>query len=298
VLSDINNDGISSGYATNITIRNNTLEDIGIYPGMQSFITSAINSSYGDSVTIEYNKLTNLGYNGISFYGDSVLVKNNYVNTFSSIVDDGGGIYTYTGAAPRMTNCRITGNVVLNGIGAPDGGGAFNTVANGIYLDQNSNNVEIDNNSIANCKDGCIRISQPINVDVHHNTFYNAADYIVLFSMSSTAVNVDNSFSNNIVVAKEATQRLMYFYSPSYNYVPTADLYDNNVYARPIDDNVTNNKTFIITQPSQTGDTWSKSLAEWKSFSSKDASSTKSPKSVTTVDDFGDLVELANHQNL
>lgn len=286
---DCNRGAFNIDHVSNVTLTNNTVTNMGLFQGMLNGIDGAFSLSYVTTATIENNSIQNVGYNGITFYGYSITIKNNFVNNFCMVVDDGGGIYTYTGSTQGrepMTNIRITGNIVLNGItnrtGTPAGTMA---VANGIYLDNNTNNVEVDNNSVAHCSEGCIRISQPININVHHNTFFDADKYIVVIPLSSTAVNINNNFSNNIVVAKKATDKLMYFYAPAYNYIPTTDTYDYNVYARPIDDNVTNNLTFLVSQPSQTGGTWDRSLPQFQVLSGQDSHSTKSPKFVTTVDD-------------
>lgn len=288
-VSNTNTGAFTADYVTGLTITNNTIENTGLLPGMGRTVDGSISLAWSNSVLVQGNSVQNVGYHGITFYGQTITIKQNFVNNFCTVLDDGGGIYTYTGdtqGRPAMTAIRITENVVLHGL--TNDNGAKPTamrVANGIYLDEDSQNVEIDHNSIAYCSEGCLRLSQPIGINVHDNTLFDAYKYIVVMGMSGTAVNINNNFSNNILVAKNATDRLMYIYSPSYNYLPTTDTWDYNVYARPIDDNVTNNITFLITQPSQTGGTWDRSFPQFQVLSGQDSHSTKSPIPVSSVND-------------
>ena len=49
----------------------------------------------GKNTVVQYNELDSIGYNGITFQGDSVTISHNLVNYFCAVKDDGGGIYTY-----------------------------------------------------------------------------------------------------------------------------------------------------------------------------------------------------------
>src|SRR5205814_5032511 len=106
--------------------------------------------------TVKYNQILNTGSNSINFRGDNLLIKNNYIDKFSAIKDDGGGIYTSN--HPNSTNIgrKIIGNIILNAVGAPEGtpvaiDNTSATSTQGIYLDDNSNGVTITGNTIANC---------------------------------------------------------------------------------------------------------------------------------------------------
>jgi hypothetical protein len=101
----------------------------------------------------------------------------------------------------------------------------------------------------------------------------------------STAGNYGNSFTNNIFLSKGTTEKSFYIYSPSRNYIPTTDTYNNNYYLRPMNDSLPNNKIFILSQPDRTGSLWSQSLSEWQSFSSQDQNSKSSPVSITNESD-------------
>jgi len=90
-----NNNGIDLWVGNpSAIIRNNTIQNSGIYAGMgqngmQQY--SGIAPGYLDTNTgsiIEGNKVLNSGYIGINFNGTNVTVKNNLVNTFCLVLGD------------------------------------------------------------------------------------------------------------------------------------------------------------------------------------------------------------------
>jgi hypothetical protein len=62
----------------------------------------------GKSGIIEYNQVINSGYVGVQLGGDYSIVRNNLIDTFCFINDDGGGIYTYYGNITRY-GVKVTG---------------------------------------------------------------------------------------------------------------------------------------------------------------------------------------------
>ena len=85
------------------------------------------------------------------------------------VKDDAGGIYTYaagTDASPGIvyTNRVISNNIVMNGVGAPNGRNNTNLYVSGIYLDGRSMNVSILNNTVFNNGKNGIHTNNPNNV--------------------------------------------------------------------------------------------------------------------------------------
>ena len=281
-FTDTNNNGISI-QGSHSVISRNTLTNNGVFQGMGRTAGLGINSalSVGGAGTIGYtiegNKVINSGFNGIVFYADSVTVKNNFVDTFCRVLDDGGGIYTYTGGRKQMNAIKIYGNIVINGIGDTNGiSGSFPTIAAGIYCDNETANVEMYNNSIANCHEYGIFQNINHNINIHNNTVYNTSMAQFRASWSSNII-----INNNIFVSKDATQNSLYISSGSVSTIPSWVIANNNYYARPIDDN----KVIFVEQPGIGGAASFKTIAEWKSFSRQDANSNKSPQKITSVND-------------
>ena len=285
-FNDTNNNGVSVEGSYSIISRN-TFTNSGINHGMGRSSGLGINSALSvggegkTDFTIEQNIVTLSGSNGIVFYANNVSVKNNFVDTYCTVLDDGGGIYTYTGdRRAMMTGCKIEGNIVINGVGAPDGStSSFPTIAAGIYCDEQSADVEIFNNTLANAHE--YGIYQNINHDnnIHDNTVYNSTNAQLRASWS-TGITVNN----NIFVAKEAGQNILYIASGNDSNnppIPTWITANNNRYARPVDDN----KVIFVEQPGVNGADRYKTLSEWKAFSSQDANSLKSPQTVISTND-------------
>jgi parallel beta-helix repeat protein len=171
-------------------IRNNTLTDVATIPGRNA---NGDGSGVGifavsDNILIERNQVSAVGYNGIQFNGNNTVVRHNFVDTFCLTKGDGGGIYTYGGHNnPDVHNRKVEANIIINGIGSKGGlaymtKSGFNPQAEGIFLDDNSNGIEIVGNTIANSNSG-IKMSNSYNIQVRNNTIYN----------SNMLINIGNS---------------------------------------------------------------------------------------------------------
>lgn len=155
-ISDVNNSGIDLGDCSKTVLKDNTIKRCGMLDGTGPSGNSQTVGIriYGDNNTIEYNRLDSIGYIGLIFTGNNVLIKNNYITNFTMTKDDGGGIYTVVGASSKekRENRRIIGNIVMHGIG--NGNGTSNTSfrsALGIYMDDLTPNVLIEDNTVAYC---------------------------------------------------------------------------------------------------------------------------------------------------
>ena len=190
---------------TGTTITNNTIQNTGTFPGMGQSSGNSYNAilMLSSNVIIAKNIITNTGYDGISFIGDNITIQNNYIDTFCSILQDGGGIYTIMSSVTNV-NRLIKGNIVLNGLGAISGTNSTTYIpAEGIYLDQNSANVEISYNTVANCANQGIFFHNAANNNTHNNTFYNNYRQIGTQSVGGVISNLINS---NLFVSKKSTQ--------------------------------------------------------------------------------------------
>ncbi len=72
------------------------IDSIGMFPGM-NFNGDGQNNAiklHGSNHIVEYNRIKDVGYNGIDFGGNNVKVRYNFIDGFGSVKDDVGGIYT------------------------------------------------------------------------------------------------------------------------------------------------------------------------------------------------------------
>lgn len=275
-----NNNGMTTGTGDHITVTDNTIEHIGIYPGMGTLIYHAISTGENTDVLIARNRIYNVGYVGISFYSSNCRVINNLIDTYCKILDDGGGIYTYTGARAAMQSDTIKGNVVINGIGARDGSaGNMTSTAIGIYLDNNTKNVEVTGNTVANTDSYGMLMNNPSYINIHGNTFFNNSPQIRSTFMSGSNPVTNNIVQANYFISKSATQQSFLLISAEEN-LSTFGTIDNNYYCRPLDDSGT---LFTTSQPS--APYVQRTFSSWKTYLGKDGNSRQSPKVLTSGDD-------------
>jgi hypothetical protein len=249
---------------SNATITDNTVEDIGLLENINKRVFT--HDNYGTAIylrngnpTVHYNRIINAGYCGINWKGDGD-IKYNYINGACQVLDDGGGIYTYNGSdysQPGAAGSEVKNNIVLNVYGNREGYTDKKDAGHGIYMDNNTHDVIIQNNIVAHVTNG-IFLHQNGNILVESNTVIDG----ILLLLNSKMV-VTNEFTNNIAYAtarkgdytwwQDTHQRILY------NEKGTAH-FDRNTYISPYAVNgvFVNNKDF----------------AEWQSTSGQDKNST------------------------
>ena len=280
-VRDSHNTGIFSGPSVNkALIKNNRVVNTGVLAGMGSNSDNTRQgiTIVGDNNIIEYNEVDSSGYNGIKFKGNSIVVRNNLINTFCFVADDGGGIYTYDGG---YSGRKIQNNIIVNGLGASDGTDSYvDYSANGIDLDDRSNDVEMSGNSIASCNGRGIGNHNAHELVIYKNTVYDCDMGEIDFSHDLLAPGdpVRNvNMNNNIFVSKRPDQPVLIFRTKD-NDIAQMGGSDNNIFARPVDDNAVFSTYTLFNTPSVIPKWFD--LSHWKSGFGYDANSGKSPVSI------------------
>ena len=100
------------------------------------------------------------------------------MKNYCYIKDDGGGIYGGGSGygcdqvfVQKMS--YVTDNMVLNGIGAPEGTNNDYDATHGIYLDDNASNVEITGNTTANIRTSGLFLHNAHEIKITGNTVFN-----------------------------------------------------------------------------------------------------------------------------
>lgn len=277
-VSNSNSVGIkissSSQYAV---IRNNTVENTGIFAGMGLAVGHGFIGiqNHGDYGIIEYNRVINSGYNGIQHKFVHNKIRYNYVDTFCFLKDDGGGIYGHNAGNQNFEGTQIIGNIVINGIGAKEGTTSSNPDGIGIYMDDNANGVEVTGNTVANCFRG-IYIHNARNSVITKNTLYNNTSAQLMGQNDGVGDEIVNlRIEDNILFAKESQQLASSFYS-SKNLIEEWGYFNNNFYCRPIKDDYT------IKYRHTSGTNETITLESWKTkYAPYDSNSKKSPLDIT-----------------
>jgi len=278
-------------YAPSAVVTGNTVDRIGLWEGMGKFTGYIGLSVNGNDSLCRYNRVTNTGYNGIIFRGNNTEVSYNFVDTYCTVIDDGGGIYTSNNT---YTGRIIDHNICINGIGNYSGSTNYGSTtpsttlyAHGIYLDEMAADVDVTNNSCINNSYSGIFLHSATSNTVTGNMAYNNAFTQLLFAHDTTAANMASIVNaNNIFVAKEATQYCFYFRS-NYDDLNFGSA-SGNVYARPVDDDN------VFGVDPYNGGLTTYDLAGWKTLSGYDADSTKSPKAIAST---GELSIIYNDTN-
>ncbi len=228
----------STSFSSYCTIRNNLITNTGLYAGMGENNDGMYNALYINAMNggvVEYNTIKNVGYLGIEFKGNDILIKNNVVDNFCLNKDDGAGIYTWNGGLPVKIwkNRTVQGNIISNGIGNVHGAaGATVPKARGIYMDNIVNNVNIVDNTVYNIVGNFgSHNNSPSNITMTGNTFYNIGaclDLIRWPNDGSEPINGGNDITNmniqnNIFFSTSISQKGCEFADRGLNY-PTPSI--------------------------------------------------------------------------
>jgi parallel beta-helix repeat protein len=223
----------------NSSIINNTVTNLGMY-GPVTNAQAGINMYNSNDSIVANNTVLNSGYLGIEFSGSRILVKNNLIDGYCIRLDDGGGIYTYTDSlttSVQSAGSVIIDNIVLNGIGNPEGERYSNSNhygANGIYLDGFSKMISVINNTVINVGSSGSHNNNPQGHNISGNTFYNAqsdaldltefpgsselTNLIVEKNIFYTITNLSRGADSNAYISALTESQLNNFGTFDYNY--------------------------------------------------------------------------------
>ncbi len=179
IFNRIGNTAIAARYSTHISIINNNIDSCGLMKGMvlpnnqqaNGIMVEVYNKLglLGDSTVIKNNSVTNVGYCGIRWTGTNALIQYNFVDGYGFTLADAGGIYT-NGDYGLKNKRLVTDNIVQNGHGNHD---MYQVTGDrgmpGIYLDDNTGQVSINNNTIADATRAAIFLHNAVGIDVINN---------------------------------------------------------------------------------------------------------------------------------
>jgi parallel beta-helix repeat protein len=220
----------------------------------------------GPQLVFAYNQVVGVGYIGVDLRG-GVTATRNVVRDFNRVKIDGGGIYAYNAA-----DLTVTDNYIADAPGSTAGTPWSGVGTQGIYVDDDSERVNVANNTIANVGASGVYLHNTRNVVVSQNTVVGAGEQSLeivdddLGSFDNTNLQiVDNQFVTTNPTALAMSVRTTRT-PPNITFLAQLGTLDRNRYCDAFDD-----ATIEIQTPSI--DTVG-SLADWQAASSEDAAST------------------------
>ncbi|WP_162944649.1 right-handed parallel beta-helix repeat-containing protein [Flavisolibacter nicotianae] len=236
-ITNTNNNAINSNNSSDWTIENNVIRNTGLIRGMGLSGDAQYNAiQYVNSNSVvQNNVIKNTGYLGIHFIGDSTVIRNNYIDSFSLVKSDAGGIYTY-GETGR--NRSVVGNIVSNGIGDrngigdPDPNNLYAGLVHGIYMDGNSSNVAIENNTCFNNVCSGLFLGSSNNIYARNNLLYNnTRTQLKLADTKDYFSNI--TIKNNILFGRDSAQLVLDAEALMHGLYNFGSI-DSNYYCRPL----------------------------------------------------------------
>lgn len=169
------NNAISLDAAKDLKVVGNLISDTGTMAGMGHGGDGTYNAIYasGQDILLEANRVVRTGYIPISFGGDRVRVRRNWVEAYAFVKDDAGGIYTWTNGKQGNFERLIEENFVHGGLGAEDGQPGAGRAANGIYVDDRSEGILVRGNVVWDVADIGIFLHNSHDIDVQENLCFD-----------------------------------------------------------------------------------------------------------------------------
>jgi parallel beta-helix repeat protein len=250
-------------------VHGNTIEQIAMLAGMGKGSNGQYNGVQfnGTNSVFENNIVRYTGYLGVNF-GGTVTIRNNHISYFNRVKVDGGGIYGW-----HAVGARIIGNIVLYGDGSSAGIPWDGTATHGIYIDDNSENIEVRDNTVGYMSESGIYLHNTRNVQVVNNTIFAVGHQGMLLADDELgSYNIEQSLIENnqvFAVAPNAVGMRLITNKVESNFLGWVGTIRNNTYCLP-----TRDASIRMTNASGSWVSVDYSLAQWQARSGKEAGST------------------------
>ena len=187
----------------------NQIQDIGLEPGFGLSGNQGMNGIHlraSKACEVNYNRLINIGYTGISGYVNHSQISCNVIKNTCLRLNDGGGIYGWG----KMTHHNeISDNIILNVQGNTDGIPKSKIKTHGIYLDFRCSYVNVLRNTVR----GAGTTGIFVNSANHHHLVQanilidNGREQLSLAEARDQGKTVANLFQENLCFSAQTPAR-------------------------------------------------------------------------------------------
>jgi parallel beta-helix repeat protein len=163
--------GFTSWECSGCRLHHLVIEAIGLLPGMGRGGDGAYNGAdvVGSGSRFDHSIIRRIGYNGLGLRG-TVTARHNLIEQYALVKVDSGGIGTY-----QTRDAAILGNTVLYGLGSDAAIPWGIPAVNGIYIDDDSENITVRGNVVGYVGNSGIYLHNTHRVRVEDNIVFAAA---------------------------------------------------------------------------------------------------------------------------
>lgn len=217
----------------------------------------------GNHLTVRYNRLERIGYNGLDIFGADNVVERNVIIHACISKGDCGALRSFGRdnlATSPMRNLTITENIIVAPIGVTDGCRSdFDAQFGfGLYIDHDSANVTMTGNTVISATASGILYQDSTGAAQDNILFANAAG--TMYAYQTTVIGADaalSAFTGNTLLGLTAT---------------AGTLRADNAGQLAVSDH---NGFYHASRPAHIAVAGNKTLAQWQVASGKDSHSTE-----------------------
>lgn len=249
-ISHTLNNGIllesEGGRSQNATVTHNMFLSIGMYAGMGYWnAPNGYNTSmngvtcFGDNFLCMFNELDSTGNVPIAVYYNGFKISKNFIRYFCHRADDGGGVNVFDnspGGLVLESGREISYNIILDGIGAPEGTPLNDRVVHDIYMDDKSDSIAVFMNVCGTSATGGIYCHNCTRMNIRDNIVYNctAASISFVHDNHATGMPIRNMrVTSNVFFGVNSSQQLNYIATQRHDIDTMFFALDSNYYSRP-----------------------------------------------------------------
>lgn len=223
----------------------------------------------GNSTHLLRNKADRIGYSGLGFEGSNSKCNFNQVSGFGLLLSDGGGIYSRNAGQNVNTGTECLNNKVSDS-GDASQGTPYTDLQHGIYMDDYTRGVTIQNNLVSSVKGRGFYLHNNTDVKINDNISINNV-WALYSQKDSSFLSRDIVVTGNAFIATNTSQKLVGLHNNSSDlnqFVASVSDFDNNTYYHPTPE------AGNLFRTQSGGGTTDRSFSSFKSLYGWDANST------------------------